>query len=336
MTATVNQSMAVPKICFVPIWYPLEGYATSRLRAKYVAELLADHDQHEVRLDYQPDADIAVMVQLCSDENLRRVSANRQQLVVYDICDRFFETDALFRTEEGLLSARRRCLELIERADVLIAPTQQLIEELSRRFPGRPCRYVPELIDYGASPQPVTKAGSRRLLWFGNTTRGNFESAEWMIDHLRSRHGYQLVLVTSPRRIAKDYPAYRDFYKPWSPATLRRELARAELCIVSHAADEPGKSPNRFVTATMHGVPTLVSGSPSCIDILEAVGYGDFAIDTPADIDNAVEMLSHQDRREAYVLNLQNEMWLRHGPETVRRAYLHLFQKLRPSARQPR
>ena len=30
---------AAAKICFTPIWYPLDNYATSRLRAKHVVEL---------------------------------------------------------------------------------------------------------------------------------------------------------------------------------------------------------------------------------------------------------------------------------------------------------
>ena len=146
----------MPKVCLAPIWYPLESYATSRLRAKYVAELLADLPQWEVQLDYQPEADIAILVQLCSHRTFRRIRDTRHQLVVYDICDRFFDTDSLFQTEEGPLSARSRCLELIERADVLIAPTRQLKGEISQRFSAKPCFHVPECVDYGASPQPAS------------------------------------------------------------------------------------------------------------------------------------------------------------------------------------
>ena len=41
---------AAAKICFAPIWYPLEDYATSRLRAKLVAELFAAEHQWDVRI----------------------------------------------------------------------------------------------------------------------------------------------------------------------------------------------------------------------------------------------------------------------------------------------
>jgi len=60
----------VPKVCFVPIWYPLEQYATSRLRAKSVVDLMRHDPRWEVELDYRDDADIAVIVQLCSDRTL--------------------------------------------------------------------------------------------------------------------------------------------------------------------------------------------------------------------------------------------------------------------------
>jgi hypothetical protein len=298
------------------------------LRAKYVVELLAGDDLWDVCIDYRSDADIAVIVQLCSNANFEKISNNRDQLVVYDICDRFFATDRTFQTDEGVLHTRSRCLEVIERADALIAPTPQLKEEISRLFPAKPCFNVPEAVDYGASPYPATKAGSRRLVWFGHTTRGNFESSQWIIDRLVKRHGYRPVLVTTPNTLVRRYPAYAEFCVPWSPENVRQELATAELCVVSHAPQEPSKSPNRFVTATMHGVPTLVSGSPSCIELLHAAGYGKFAVETPLDVDRVVDLLSDPAQRIAYVSALQKEMWRRHAPDVVGDAYRALFQKL--------
>ena len=320
----------MPKVCFAPIWYPIDQYATSRLRAKYVAELLADDDFWDVEINYNPDADIAVIVQLCSNQYLELIVNNRDQVVVYDICDRYFATDNVFKTDEGVLHARSRCLEVIERANVLIAPTRQLKMEISRHFPGKPCFYIPELVDYGASPSPATKARSRRLIWFGHTARGNFESARWIIDYLRATYDYTPVIVTTPGTISQRYPTYEPFCIPWSVENIRQELATAELCIVSHAAEEPTKSPNRFVTATMHGVPTLASGSPSCLEILQATGYEMFAVDTVLDLRRAIDLLSDDARRVAYVADLQREMWRRQAPAVVRRAYLELFEKILP------
>jgi len=318
----------VPSICFVPIWYPLNDFATSRLRAKYVVELLGDDPFWEVDAGYHPEADIAVIVQLCSDQTFREISANRDQFIIYDICDRFFETDNTFRTEQGPLRARSRCLETIDRANVLIAPTLQLRDEILGLFPGKPCFHVPELIDYRGIPSPVTARGSRRVLWFGHARRGNFESARWIIDHLAGHHGYEPVLVTNPQPMARHYPAYARYCRPWSPEATLEAMASSELCIVSHSPDEKSKSPNRFVTATMHGVPTLVSGSPSSSEILEAAGYGDFEIDVSADIDDAIEMLSDDARRAAYVADLQTEMWKRHAPSVIRDRYLELMQMI--------
>lgn len=306
----------------------MNDFATSRLRAKYVVELLGDDPFWEVDAGYHSEADIAVIVQLCSDQTFRQISANRDQFIIYDICDRFFETDNTFRTEEGPLRARSRCLETIDRANVLIAPTLQLRDEMLSRFPGKPCFHIPELIDYGGIPSPVTERGSRRVLWFGHARRGNFESARWIIDRLVAHHGYEPVLVTNPRPMARHYPEYARYCIPWSPEATLRALASSALCIVSHAPEERSKSPNRFVTATMHGVPTLVSGSPSCSEILEAAGYGDLEIDVPADIDHAIEMLSDDARRAAYVADLQTEMWKRHAPSVIRDKYLELMQMI--------
>ncbi|MCW5733917.1 MAG: hypothetical protein KIS73_07325 [Enhydrobacter sp.] len=322
------RSGAAAKVCFAPIWYPLDNYATSRLRAKHVAELFAGEQQRDVRIGYAADADIVVVVQLCSHSNLKSIQSNRRQFVVYDICDRFYETDNIFPTDEGPLHAQARCLEVIERADALIAPSQRLREELSKRFPQKPCIYVPELVDYGTVAHRLSPRASRRVLWFGHITRGNFESARWILDRLRMHEGYTPVVVTNPTTFADKYPAYASFCVPWSPKTLSRELADASLCVVTHAAEESSKSANRFVTATMHGVPTLVSPTPACLDILQAAGYANLAIRTADDLANALNWLSSGERRLAYVSDLQQEISHRHGPEVVRAAYAGLFDMI--------
>ena len=320
----------MPKVSFAPIWYPVDQYATSRLRAKYVVELLAGDHVWDVDLDYDPTADIAVIVQLCSDHILESITNNPDQIVIYDLCDRFFETDNVFKTDEGALYARQRCLEIIDRASVLIVPTQQLQAEVSRLFPNKPCLFIPESIDYEASRRPATPIGSRRLIWFGHITRGNFESAQWIIDYVRSHYDYHPVLLTTPGPMSRKHPSYSPFCIPWSVETMRRELATAELCVVSHAAEEPSKSPNRFVTAMMHGVPTLVSNSQSCSEILSASGYEMFSIGSPVALDKAMSRLSDPEYRRAYVRDVQEEMWRRHSPEAVRRAYIELFERVLP------
>lgn len=319
---------AAAKICFTPIWYPLDNYATSRLRAKHVVELFRTEEQWDVRIGYGADSDIVVIVQLCSHSILQLIRDNRKQFVVYDVCDRFFASDNVFKTDEGPLHAHARCLEVIERADALIAPSRRLKEELSKRFPEKPCYFIPEVVDYGTVPSPPSPAASRRVVWFGHTTRGNFESARWIIDWLQRHEGYTPVLVTTPSTLAARYPPYALFCVPWSPLTFSSTLREAGLCVVTHAPEETGKSPNRFVTATIHGVPTLVSPSPACLEILEAAGYAELAIRTPQDITNALRWLSDPERRSAYVSDLQREMWRRHSPQVVRSAYTTLFEKI--------
>jgi glycosyltransferase involved in cell wall biosynthesis len=78
------------------------------------------------------------------------------------------------------------------------------------------------------------------------------------------------------------------------------------------------------------GVPTLASGSPACDDILQAAGYGQLSVSTTLEVDRALEFLADTGRRSSYVKNVQAEIWRRHSPETVRRAYLDLFEKMLP------
>ncbi len=151
-----------------------------------------------------------------------------------------------------------------------------------------------------------------------------------MIDHLRSAHGYQPVLVTSPDTLRRRYPAYADFCRAWSIEAVKSELATAALCIVSHSAEEPFKSANRFATATVQGVPTLASGSPACDEILEAAGYPQFSVNDTLEMDKALDFIADPVRRSLYVADVQEEIWRRHSPEVVRDAYVDLFEGILP------
>jgi glycosyltransferase involved in cell wall biosynthesis len=254
--------VAPPSTCFVPFWMPAQNFGSSRLRALYPFEFLVRGQYPSVSLGYNPDAQVAIIVQSCDEPIWESINKNKQQFVIYDVCDRYFENSKVFKRPTGDVNSLDRYNQLMERADLVIVPSRELKVEISSRHPHKPVIYVPETIDYGSTRLPVRPEGDRVVLWFGNPDRGNFESSMWMLQHVRDHYGYE-PLIVSRASFFKKYPEFAPHVVNWSPEAMAAAFERANLCVLSHAQEERTKSPNRFISAIMRGIPTLVSGSPA-------------------------------------------------------------------------
>jgi hypothetical protein len=55
-----------------------------------------------------------------------------------------------------------------------------------------------------------------------------------------------------------------------------------------------------------------------------------FSVGSPVALGKAMTRLSDPEYRRTYVHDVQQEMWRRHSPEVVRRAYIELFESVLP------
>lgn len=314
-----------PKVAFVPFWEPAEKFGSSRLRAKYPAEYVAEGGRFEVVQGYHEDADIVVVVQMCDDVVMAKLRANPGQFLIYDVCDKYYENPRLFRHLDPPVSSIDRYAELVERANLVTVPTRELKAEVASRAPQRPVRYVPEPVDYGATAQPPRLNGKKVVLWFGNPDRGNFESARWMLGRLRRRHGYEPLLV-SRRSFFKAHPEWLPFCQDWSLEAMEAGFAAATLCVVAYDDAEQAKSPNRYIAAMMQGIPTLVSNSPSCRELLVATGHEIADIQTEKGLDRAISRLEADPFRQLYVRRMQRYINAAYGREATAQTYTTLFE----------
>ncbi|MBS7788964.1 glycosyltransferase [Roseococcus sp. SDR] len=314
-----------PKVAFVPFWEPPEKFGSSRLRAKYPSEFLAEGGRFDVVQGYHEDADIVIVVQMCDDVVMAKLRANPDQFLIYDVCDKYYENPRLFRHLDPPVSSIDRYAELIERANLVTVPSRELKAEVASRAPHRPVRYVPEPVDYGAVARPPRLNGKKVVLWFGNPDRGNFESARWMLDRLRRRFGYE-PLVISRRSFFKAHPDYLPFCQDWSLEAMEAGFAEATLCVVAYDDAEQAKSPNRFIAAMMQGIPTLVSNSPACREILRATGHEVADIQGERGLDRAMAKLEADPFRHLYVRRVQRFIAATCGREATTQNYTTLIE----------
>jgi len=312
------------KIAFVPFWEPVENFGSSRLRAKYPAEFLTRTGQFDIGVGYDANADIVVIIQACSHEVMQQLQSNRQQFVIYDVCDKYYENQRLFKHVEPPIDSLTRFHELSQRADLLLTPSRELKADIASRLPLKPVKFVPEPVDYGANPMPPSQPAKKHVLWFGNPDRGNFESAKWMLEHFHNRHGYKPLLV-SRKSFFKKYPEFLEYCVDWSMDAMADAFSKASICVVAHDQAEQAKSPNRFVAAMMHGVPTLVHHSPSCEAILAETGHQFAIVESERDVDRAMSKLLTTEFRELYVRRVQRHLDLRYGEKASATTYAGIF-----------
>jgi glycosyltransferase involved in cell wall biosynthesis len=329
LIASIREASRVPptpSVSFVPFWMPPESFASSRLRAQYPVEILQEHGWSNIAIGPADRADIAVIAQSADNPVMEKLKANKEQFVVYDVCDRYFENPRQFKRPDGEVNSQTRFEELIERADLVTVPTSEMKVEIAQRYPHKPVVHMPEPIDYNARRHPLVPLKARTVLWFGNPDRGNFESSRWLIEHLRDRHGYTPLIVSRPGFFRKNHPELVPHVVEWSHEAMQNAFAKADLAVVTHSAEEQTKSPNRLVTTVIHGLPVLVSGSASCGEIMNAAGMGFAVVSTTDQLDRAMIKIEDPLRRKPFVEKLQRHLLENFGRPAIAVAYRDLFE----------
>lgn len=312
-------------VSFLPFWKPTNNFASSRLRGDFPSELLgAMPSPVGIVPDDAAGSDVAIVIQMADDPLYTQLAETPEKFVVYDVCDRYFENDKQFKTPSGTVNSLSRFGEMMQRANVVIAPSAELKAELAARFPDKPVYYVPEMIDYSRSLQEGVPATERRVVWFGSPQRGNFDSARWILDAMVTDLSYELTII-SRKSYFQNLPEYAPHVVNWSADSFIETLRAASICVVSHADEEKTKSPNRFVTAVAHGVPTIVANSQPCAALLRAAGCGWAVVSTPEELAAAVTRLEQPGERLAYLQRVQAVIEQEHGNRAVRAAYLRLL-----------
>ncbi|BGE85481.1 MULTISPECIES: glycosyltransferase [Methylosinus] len=314
-----------PRVGFFPFWKPTPAFASSRLRSDFPAALLEQAPTPlAISSEGSTDVDVALVVQSAEDPLYAALSENPRIFVVYDVCDRYFENPKVFKTPSGEVNSLERFNELIARANVVIAPTVELKAELARRFPRKPVYLVPEMIDYSRGFRDASPVEPKRVIWFGSPQRGNFDSARWLLDSLTTRLGYEPRIVSRKSYFSR-MPEHAPHVVDWSIDTFLGELQAASICVVSHAEEEKTKSPNRFITAVAHGVPTVVSSSRPSAQLLRRAGCEWAIVSNEEELDVAARRLENPDERRQYLQKVQAAIEAEHGNAAVRGAYLQLF-----------
>lgn len=278
------------KLCFNPFWYPVDNFATGRIRSSYPAKLVNQIEGVAAKLGYDPDADIVFVSQLADDSLLENISKNAKQYVVYDLCDKYYDDERVV----GGVNAKSRFYEIVKRANLIVTSTLQLKRDLYELKIDKPIVHIQDGIDFiefgKAIDSNYSSSKINTIGWFGNPGRGNLDSAMWLLENALEL-GKNIKLITK-RKSVKAYPKLYPHSVEWQYNSFISELKKCDVVLVTHANNEQNKSPNRMLTALTKGVPVIVSNSQSCAQIFKRVGLSWAIVETQKEFENAIELLS--------------------------------------------
>lgn len=289
---------SLTKISLNPFWYPVNNFATGRIRSYYPAHLLNQLEGVAAKLGYDPKADIVFVSQLADDGLLNLLNSNAGQFVIYDVCDKYYEDDRVV----GGVHAKSRFYEIVHRANLIITSTLELKKEIYALKLNKPIVHIQDGIDFrefgGTLSSNTDTSHINTVGWFGNPGRGNLDSVVWLLEASLTL-SKEIKLITKTKSV-QTYPHLHKYAVEWQYDTFIEELKTCDLILVTHARDEQNKSPNRMLTALANGVPVIVSSSFSCEQILKCAGLEWAIVNTIGEYENAVKLLENPEIRSMY------------------------------------
>ena len=229
-----------------------------------------------------PSADVLVFAKPMPEEVEEAKSAKDDgRVVIVDFCDDHFDREPYYE-------------QMARLADAVTAPTA----EMARRIPVV-VHVIPDPYEY---PEVAPHCHGNRVLWFGHAV--NIRSLVRV-----------LPKVTGQLKAVSNVP----WAVPWSPETMLREFAHADIVILPATADY--KSPNRAVEAIRQGCFVVAETHPS-INNFPGIWIGD--------IKEGIEW-AQQNQSEANERTAQAQSFVRnaYSPRIVASAWRNLCEKER-------
>jgi len=151
--------------------------------------------------------------------------------------------------------------KLIEIADVLVAPTQNMVERVYR-VSGKTPVVVSDPYEEGLQ---TPHANGHNLLWFGH-----LQNMKDLIPWKPALNGIRIC--TGPKPVIKDKPhknissngsPWNESFIEWSPQSQTDELSKANIVIVPTRNGSEYKTSNRLLNAVRAGCFVIASHHPS-------------------------------------------------------------------------
>jgi len=335
------QDKISPKIAFVPFWgADPSASATTRLRNLLPCRLLKDNGYNcDVICDSSnlKDYDIVILSQLSSEKTLANLDPSRQ-LVIYDVCDLYFDDDRILN---GVI-ASSSASETAKLSHLITVSTNELAEQVLYKIPEKPVEVLPDGIDYdlGLNHQPnkVRDLGEKScsptsgsiepliVCWFGNPGRGNLECVGDYLEYISQIKNISLRLFASKENTA-EWKALQPYCKRWRLDDFLNYFKSTDIAILGHDAASLQKSKNRLTTAVWSGVVPIVVGDGCYRDVLFNCKLNWLCIKSYSELEYAIHRLRSSSERMSAIKKLKAYLHDECSDSSIFKNYSSLLSK---------
>ena len=241
------------KISWLPFWYPLENYASSRLRCLFHHQNINKYhnENFQSSLTIDDDSKVLIITQKCNNiDKVREFKKkDRNNIVIYDIVDNYYQNETV-----------RKLFAICDY--ITVANETQEIQV--KKHITKKVFVIPDAIDYENDIKSDYIEFNNNFVWFGNNGNINY-----MLPFIREikKTNYNINLIgqcSYIRNKAKDIKCV-----DWNYRTFIQELRKHSVSIIGHATDQQQKSNNKLLVSIANGLPVISCNSKSYSNILK-------------------------------------------------------------------
>jgi hypothetical protein len=312
----VRQVILKPiRITFIPKRRPFIKNATSRLRACYLIDHLLKvfPDKYNANLDDPENADIVVINQSISAENLVRVKnekKSRNIFVIYDVVGRQYD------------AAREVFDQVVEQADLITVANQVQLNRIEELKLEKHCCILPDGIDYYEQLDSTPVLFNGKIVWFGNHQLGNLDSSLWALRHIANQSQYSVSVIGK-----KDIKLDGVELIEWKYEGFIDCLKRFSICFLSHDKSEQQKSNNRLLVSIANGIPAIVNGSSAFAELLQKFNLEYAIVNNELELANALQILHGDKERKKYLSKIQPYILENYNYHAIAKRFDEIIQK---------
>ncbi|MGW7159265.1 glycosyltransferase [Paenibacillus taichungensis] len=311
------------QISFVPYRRPVNEFASSRLRAKYLMDFFKEKNEDIlISMDNFETADVVVVNQLITDTNFEKLNdliVSKKVFVIYDVADRYYEDDKV--QQDGVIP-RDTFHKMAKISNLITVPNEMLQWEVQKLGINVEVVVIPDGLDYIEQLDTTLVPINRKVVWFGNSGRGNLSSSLWALNYIASNSEYSVTVMSH-----KDSKIPGVGFVKWKYEGFVETLKGYSVCFLSHDPTEQQKSNNKLLVAVANGVPCIVSGSAAYSEILLKFGLDYAVVSNEAELQQALEKLDDEETRRQYFEALQPYILNHYSYETIGEQFLHVIEE---------
>lgn len=304
-------------VSWLPYWYPIIDYASSRLRCLFHHQNLNKYYNLEFTstIGINPDLadkNILIVTQKIKDEDIQKVidfkNRRKDNTIIYDIVDNYY-------TDNKVKILFDLCNYIIVANDIQ--------KSLITKHINKKVFVLVDAIDYEDQIDSSIVPVNNNIVWYGNNTGlNNIRSFLLSLQTLK----YNINIISKGNYYKRYIPGANCI--EWKYDNFISNLKQNSIALLTHDLNQQQKSNNKLLVCISNGVPVISYQSKSYDEILRKFDLTYAIIYNRQDLINAVKLLSRPEIRLKYFEELQPYILENFSSQKITKKLINIFDEI--------